>query len=280
MQYKKFKTVALALALSVLVTLSGCDSKGGIPYSEIQPPVQPPVTPPAINTPPVITLNGSNPMDVAIGGTYNEPGATAVDAQDGNVPVTNSGTVDTTTPGPNIITYSAQDSEGLSSTETRTVNVVLPVGVKKTGQTTVYETNDDGSYQKGIEPLYGRDDTTEIVTDYMTQLMWQDDADVSDDTNKMTYTVAMNYCNNLSLGGFTDWRLPTIEELLNIVDKGSYDPAMDITTFKNINTTGYFYWSSTETALRSNQAWTVYFEAGTDHYRNLTGTYNVRCVRP
>ena len=233
------------------------------------------------NTAPVITLNGVNPMDIAIGGTYSEQGATAVDIQDGDLTskIQISGNVDETALGKNTITYTVTDSGGLTATDRRIVNVVLPVGVKKTGQKVSDIDYDDGWYQKGIEPLYVRDDTTEIVTDYIAQLMWQDDVNVLADTNKMTYTGAINYCNNLSLGGFNDWRLPTIEELLNIVDKGSYDPAID-PTFKNLNTTGYFYWSSTETALRTNQAWTVYFEAGTDHYRDITGLYNVRCVRP
>jgi hypothetical protein len=75
-------------------------------------------------TPPVITLNGSNPMTVNQGSTFTDPGATAVDNVDGSVPVTVSGSVNTAVPGPYTLTYSAQDSAGNKATATRTVNVV------------------------------------------------------------------------------------------------------------------------------------------------------------
>jgi hypothetical protein len=35
------------------------------------------------HTPPVITLNGANPLQVSVGSAYNEPEATALDAVDG-----------------------------------------------------------------------------------------------------------------------------------------------------------------------------------------------------
>ena len=75
-------------------------------------------------TPPVITLNGANPMTIIQGNTYTEPGATAVDDVDGTVSITTSGSVDTSTIGTYTITYSAEDSAGNTVSETRTVNVV------------------------------------------------------------------------------------------------------------------------------------------------------------
>jgi predicted outer membrane repeat protein len=74
-------------------------------------------------TPPVITLNGSNPMTVPQGSVFTDPGATAVDNVDGNLPVTVSGSVNTAIPGSYTLTYSAQDSAGNKATMTRTVNV-------------------------------------------------------------------------------------------------------------------------------------------------------------
>ena len=75
-------------------------------------------------TPPDITLNGTNPMDIVEGSTFTDPGASATDTVDGDVPVSVSGTVDTSTVGTYTLTYSATDAAGNTATETRTVNVV------------------------------------------------------------------------------------------------------------------------------------------------------------
>ena len=80
-------------------------------------------------TPPVITLNGANPMTITEGDTYTEPGAIALDDRDGSVNVTISGSVDTNTVGTYTITYKAEDAAGNTASETRTVNViVVPTG--------------------------------------------------------------------------------------------------------------------------------------------------------
>ncbi|MGB8509225.1 MAG: HYR domain-containing protein [Pyrinomonadaceae bacterium] len=77
------------------------------------------------HTPPVITRNGTNPMTVECHTTFIDPGATATDACDSNVPVTASGTVNANVPGTYTITYTASDDSGNAATPvTRTVNVV------------------------------------------------------------------------------------------------------------------------------------------------------------
>jgi len=75
-------------------------------------------------TPPVITLNGANPMIVPLGSTFTDPGATALDAcaDDNPIPVTASGAVDTNTTGLYEITYTATDGTN-ASTSIRTVIV-------------------------------------------------------------------------------------------------------------------------------------------------------------
>ena len=75
-------------------------------------------------TPPVITLNGANMMDVMLGDTFTDPGATATDNVDGTVNVSVSGTVDTSKVGPYTLTYSATDGAGNTATKTRIVNVI------------------------------------------------------------------------------------------------------------------------------------------------------------
>lgn len=85
-------------------------------------------------TPPVITLNGANPLTVTPGTTYVEPGATCLDDFDGNC--TASITVSSNVPagnlnagtGPFTVTYTATDRSGNTASVTRTVNVGAPAG--------------------------------------------------------------------------------------------------------------------------------------------------------
>jgi hypothetical protein len=73
-------------------------------------------------TPPVITLNGANPMTVECATGYTEPGASANDVCDGAVTVHISGTVPTTKGSYNV-TYTATDDAGNMATKMRVVNV-------------------------------------------------------------------------------------------------------------------------------------------------------------
>ena len=64
------------------------------------------------NVPPVITLNGNSTVTVELGTSYSDAGATANDAFHGSTPVVSSGSVDVTTVGSYIITYTATDLDG------------------------------------------------------------------------------------------------------------------------------------------------------------------------
>ena len=59
------------------------------------------------NEPPVITVIGSNPATVELGATYNDAGATAMDAYRGTTSVSTSGSVNTGVVGSYTITYTA-----------------------------------------------------------------------------------------------------------------------------------------------------------------------------
>ena len=74
-------------------------------------------------TPPVITLNGDSTETIDCNEEYIEQNATAEDDVDGEVNVTISGAVDTSTNGVYTITYSAVDSAGNNATKIRTVTV-------------------------------------------------------------------------------------------------------------------------------------------------------------
>ncbi|MCF7561630.1 DUF5011 domain-containing protein [Sabulilitoribacter multivorans] len=79
-------------------------------------------------TAPVITLNGAASIDLNVGDTYNELGATATDDVDGDISaniVVGGDTVDTNTAGTYVVTYNVSDAAGNPATEViRTVNVI------------------------------------------------------------------------------------------------------------------------------------------------------------
>jgi len=76
-------------------------------------------------TPPVITINGANPMTVECHTTFTDPGATANDGCAGSFPASASGTVNANVPGTYTIIYNASDPSGNSAApQARTVNVV------------------------------------------------------------------------------------------------------------------------------------------------------------
>ncbi len=78
----------------------------------------------ADTTPPVITLNGSNPVTLYVGASYKELGAKAIDETDGKVNVTISGSVNTSKVGKYTITYTAVDKAKNIAKKQRVVNVV------------------------------------------------------------------------------------------------------------------------------------------------------------
>ena len=75
---------------------------------------------------PAITLTGSSTIELTIGNTFTDPGATATDNIDGDLTssIITSGTVDTSSTGSYTISYSISDATGNSASVTRTVVIV------------------------------------------------------------------------------------------------------------------------------------------------------------
>ena len=116
-----------------------------------------------------------------------------------------------------------------------------------------------------------KDNGEGTITDTETDLMWQQQA-----LEKRDWDGAMSYAKGLTIGGHSDWRLPTIDELKTLVDEERRDPAIDpIFT----DTKSSCYWSSTTSAGSTSYAWSVYFYDGYADYGNKTGSFYVRCVR-
>ena len=74
--------------------------------------------------PPEIILNGDTEVVIEAGQKYEELGAIGIDKVDGNFKATVSGDVNTNIPGEYILTYTATDNSGNSSTLTRKVKVI------------------------------------------------------------------------------------------------------------------------------------------------------------
>jgi parallel beta-helix repeat protein len=115
--------------------------------------------------------------------------------------------------------------------------------------------------------------TDETVTDTFTGLMWQKESTET----RMTWQNAIEYCENMSLSDYNDWRLPTMHELRSIVNYLKYNPAMDQDFFSGILSA--FYWSSTSNANDTGRAWGVNFFNGSDRYYAKDSSYFVRAVR-
>ncbi len=77
-------------------------------------------------TPPVVTLTGDAAMQLTVGGTFTDPGATALDNVDGNLTkkIVETGSVDTATVGLYTLTYTATDAALNTASVSRVVSVV------------------------------------------------------------------------------------------------------------------------------------------------------------
>ena len=111
------------------------------------------------------------------------------------------------------------------------------------------------------------------VTDTSTGLMWQQ----AYSPGTGTWEQALAYCEGLNLGGYTDWRLPTVNELRSLLDYSRYESMINATYFPG--TVSSFYWSSTTDAEFTDRACGVGFYDGYDSgYNKYNSTY-VRAVR-
>jgi hypothetical protein len=116
------------------------------------------------------------------------------------------------------------------------------------------------------ESLVGQlsDNGDGTVTDSKTSLMWQKGGAPLYDFS-YSWDGALSYCEALTDGGYTDWRLPNVKELesLTVFDGTKYSPPIDTTLFPNARK--WKYWTSTtigspyENTTWTKKAWTVDF---------------------
>jgi hypothetical protein len=111
---------------------------------------------------------------------------------------------------------------------------------------------------------------SDTVTDNVTGLIWQ----LAPQDQVFGGPDAKAYCAGLNLSGRTGWRIPTIIELLSIVDSSKWSPAIDSLAFPG--TAPDWYWTSTP-YNSPGDAWFINFYDGRSDIR-MTVMYSARCV--
>jgi len=95
-----------------------------------------------------------------------------------------------------------------------------------------FSIKDDHYYNRGYKP--NREvyiNNSQIVVDTTTKLMFEDNSSNTDTYNRASASLS---CESLTLGGFTDWRLPTVNELMSLA---RFDGDTLIDGFSNITST-------------------------------------------
>ncbi len=127
--------------------------------------------------------------------------------------------------------------------------------------------------------------TDGVVYEPARDLHWTQDDVPGGSMSHAEALAAVEKLNAEAFGGFTDWRLPEVEELFLLADRSRCRPAIDTAFFPNCQSD--WYWTATddaseekdEDAGHSDYAWIVYFDLGSSyvHYRVNYG--RVRAVR-
>ena len=108
-----------------------------------------------------------------------------------------------------------------------------------------------------------------LVTDLRTRLTWQQ----TPDNAVYGWAAAAAYCRGLTPRGA--FRLPTLKELLTLVDPVRVRPAIDLKAFPNTSTD--WFWTSSNRNAAGPAA--VSFETGASSFFAATDSLRVRCVR-
>ncbi len=105
-------------------------------------------------------------------------------------------------------------------------------------------------------------------------LMWQDNTDnISKQLNMLESRI---YCKKLVLANRKDWRTPTYDELLSLIDYKKNNPAsLDKIEYIIPNK----YWSGSKSITTKNNYWYVDFKDGTASFALDMEKFNIRCVR-
>ncbi|MFY0714069.1 DUF1566 domain-containing protein [Seonamhaeicola sp. NFXS20] len=143
-----------------------------------------------------------------------------------------------------IVLMSTQSCKD-KNTQTSVTNTKANYTQVATGQINAYDEN--GNVVSELKPgdsLYGQDahylkgkkmsfkkNNDGTITDNNTGLMWEEIPTIEG----FEWQGAKDYVENLELGGYDDWRLPTAKELFSISDFSEGWPYLDTTYFSLVN---------------------------------------------
>jgi len=115
-----------------------------------------------------------------------------------------------------------------------------------------------------------------MIQDTLTGLVWQ-----ANHATNLTWDGARIYCENLTWGELTDWRLPTAEQLESLINENRNQPASDFPDMSS-----RIFWSSTKKIRNSShdsnsvlEAIAVYFGFKNVKAYFMNNEFDVRCVR-
>ncbi len=122
------------------------------------------------------------------------------------------------------------------------------------------------------------------ITDSATNLVWQkcsaglsgSDCSSGAATDYLSnWAGALQYCDTLNLTG-RKWRLPSMNELMSILNYSRSSPAIDANFFPNTqySPTFDYYWTSTTSAYDNDSAWHVYMWNGHEYNGSKNDNYN------
>ncbi len=168
--------------------------------------------------------------------------------------------------------------------------VVIPVvtTVKKTmkrlpdtGETLGYTTTFGEDNDYAINAPYFINNGNGTVTDTITGLMWQ-----KVDGGEMTFEKAVLYCDTLTLGGYTDWRLPNPHEGFSILNLQNVNPAIDGNAFTASGAAAEYWWTNAKQFNDSTKVWCTNSGGGIGNKPKAetisaggTKSYHVRALR-
>ena len=108
-----------------------------------------------------------------------------------------------------------------------------------------------------------------VVIDMLTGLMWQKTG-----ADNMNWQQALAYCEGLDYGGFSDWRLPDVNEMTSMVAYEKSNPASDFPGISSV-----WFWTSTPDTGDPGEALETGFVYGFVMYNHKDSADHVLCVR-